>query len=201
MSITTVSVKNRFMTLKAIAAITLVVAVVTGCQDSNRPATASTNAAPPAGTNFASIPGEFASPAATTQAGAEEAPIGACVKVTGKPWEAGMRAADCGGPDATHRIIQRVTTPDECVSDIDRRFYQNTAAGEWTACLDIYWAFTDCLSVTDDGTHRVSCADQSAPTRVRATKVVLDTSTADMCPEGGYDHPERKFTICTETQK
>lgn len=193
------SAKNKGMAFKAIAVITLAVAAIAGCQDPDRPAATSTNAPPE--TNFADIPGQFPKPSTTTQAGVDEAPIGTCVKVTGKPWEAGMHRADCGGPEATHRIIQRVSTPDECVSDIDRRFYQNTAAGEWTACLDIYWPAQDCLSITDAGTRRISCDDQSAPTRVRATKLVLNTGTSDMCPESGYEHPERRFTICTETLK
>ncbi|SLI56710.1 Putative liporotein LppU [Mycobacteroides abscessus subsp. bolletii] len=188
------------MNSKSLFAVAFPAIFMVACQNaSTPPATSTTPTA--AGINFADIPGEFASPASTTQAGAEEAPVGACVKVTGNPREAGLRRADCGGPDATHRIIQRVTTPDECVSDIDRRFYQNTAAGEWTACLDIYWAFTDCLSITDAGTRRVSCHDESVQPRIRPTKLVLDAKSVDVCPEGGYEHPQRRFTVCTETQK
>lgn len=110
-----------------------------------------------------------------------------------------MALTDCNAPDTTHRIIQRVATPNECVRDADRRYYRNTAEGEWTACLDIYWNINDCLSVTNEGTYRVGCNDPAAPIRIRATKLVLGVANAEMCPVG-YPHPVRQYTICTEAQ-
>lgn len=184
------------------AALVLISAVAVGCQDEGKSTTASTTTSDdPAPASFANIPGQFPTPSTTVQAGQDEAPVGSCVKITGTTWQAGIKRADCGGPEATHRIVQRVTTPDQCVTDIDRRFYQNTAAGEWTACLDIYWTTSDCLSITDTGTRRVSCSDQSASTRVRATNLVLEATSLDECKSGGYAHPVRRFTICTETQQ
>jgi hypothetical protein len=188
------------MSRKTIVALILVTVASAGCQSTPTPPAHSTTTTP-GSSNYADIPGQFPTPATTTQAGVEEAPIGSCVKVTGTPRDAGLRVADCGGPDATHRIIQRVTVPDECVADIDRRFYQNSAAGEWTACLDIYWTTSDCLSITDTGTRRVSCDDKSVPTRTRATTLVLNATTLDGCKSGGYAHPVRRFTICAETQR
>ncbi|SHS60564.1 Putative liporotein LppU [Mycobacteroides abscessus subsp. abscessus] len=193
---------SKFILPRLAVSLILISALVVGCQDSDQSTRASTTATrdEPAAASFASIPGQFPVPSTTTQAGQNEASVGSCVKITGTIWQAGIEQADCGGAEATHRIIQRVTTPDQCVTDVDRRFYQNTANGEWTACLDIYWTTSDCLSITDTGTRRVSCSDQSAPTRVRATNLVVGATTLDACKSGGYAHPARRFTICTETQ-
>jgi len=150
-----------------------------------------------ADSNFAQIPGQFPTPATTTAAGADDAPVGACVKITGPRHDAAMKLTKCDAPDATHRIVQRVIEPKDCVRDVDRRYYRNTAAGEWTACLDLNWTSSNCLSITDDATRAVACDDATAVSRFRPTRVVLGARTADMCPVG-YQHPIRMFTICTE---
>ncbi|ORA22891.1 hypothetical protein BST18_23780 [Mycobacteroides abscessus subsp. bolletii] len=111
-----------------------------------------------------------------------------------------MKLTKCDGPDATHKIVQRVIEPKDCVRDVDRRYYRNTAAGEWTACLDLNWTNARCLSISDDETRAVACDDTAAVDRFRPTRVVLGARSADMCPVG-YPHPIRMFTICTETQK
>ncbi|PVB03632.1 hypothetical protein DDJ51_12925 [Mycobacteroides abscessus] len=156
---------------------------------------------PPAetGPNYTQIPGQFPDPATTTAAGAEDAPVRACVKITGKRNDAAMVLTKCDSGDATHRIVQRVVEPKDCVRDVDRRYYRNTAAGEWTACLDLYWTSSNCLSITNEATRAVACDDATAPRRFRATKLVLNTTKGDMCT--GYAHPVRQFTICTEMQK
>lgn len=169
--------------------VALTAMALSGCQSPSDP--------PQAETNFARIPGQFPDPATTTAAGAEDAPVGACVKISGKRHDAAMKLTKCESPDATHRIVQRVVEPKECVRDVDRRYYRNTAAGEWTACLDLYWANSGCLSITDEATRAVPCDDTAAPRRFRATKLVLGVTNGDMCT--GYPHPTRRFTICTES--
>ncbi|MDM2642440.1 hypothetical protein PP633_06235 [Mycobacteroides abscessus] len=166
--------------------------VLSGCQTSTE--------APNAEANFAQIPGQFPTPATTTAAGADDAPVGACVKISGPRRDAAMKLTKCDAPDATHKIVQRVIEPKDCVRDVDRRYYRNTAAGEWTACLDLNWTSTRCLSIGDDATRAVACDDTAAVDRFRPTRVVLGARTADMCPVG-YQHPVRMFTICTEMQK
>ncbi|WP_081343067.1 LppU/SCO3897 family protein [Mycobacteroides chelonae] len=166
----------------------LSVIVLSGCQ-SPEPAEA--------GPSFAKIPGQFPDPATTTAAGAEDAPVGSCARITGKRTNAVMVLTKCDSTNATHRIVQRVVEPKDCVGDVDRRYYRNTAAGEWTACLDIYWANPGCLSIADEATRAVACDDTTAPRRYRATKLILGVSNADMCP--GYAHPVRRFTVCTES--
>lgn len=152
--------------------------------------------AEPPGPNYAKIPDQFPDPATTTTAGAEDAPVGSCVKITGKRTNAAMVLTKCESPDATHRIVQRVVEPKDCVRDVDRRYYRNTPAGEWTACLDLYWANPGCLSITDEATRAVACNDTTAPRRFRATNLVLNAPNGNMCT--GYAHPIRRFTICTE---
>jgi hypothetical protein len=174
------------------ASILLSVMVLSGCES---PSTT----APKAEVDFAKIPGQFPSPATTTAAGEDEAPVGACVKITGKRRDAALVLTRCGAPEATHRIVQRVIEPKECVRDVDRRYYRNTSAGEWTACLDLYWANPNCLSITDEATRGVPCDDMTAPQRYRATRLVLGVTNGDMCT--GYAHPVRRFTVCTEVQR
>lgn len=48
---------------------------------------------------------------------------------------------------------------------------------------------------------KVDCTDTNAPKRIKPLKIILDTTTLEGCPSGGYKHPQRKFTVCTETQK
>ncbi|SKL83779.1 Putative liporotein LppU [Mycobacteroides abscessus subsp. massiliense] len=169
--------------------VALTAMALSGCQ--------SPSDTPKAESNFGQIPGQFPTPATTTAAGADDAPVGACVKIIGKRSDATMKLTKCESPDATHRIVQRVIEPKECVRDVDRRYYRNTAAGEWTACLDLNWTSSNCLSITDEATRAVACDDTSAPQRYRPTRVVLGARNADMCPVG-YQHPARMFTICTE---
>lgn len=200
MSIWTTTLSKMSNHSKLFGAAMLLGITLTGCQSTDRdPSTPQSSSPAASPTNFADIYGQFPSPATTTSAGADEAPVGRCVKITGKSKDAALALTDCYAPDTTHRIIQRVATPNECVRDADRRYYRNTAAGEWTACLDIYWNINDCLSVTNEGTHRVACNDSAAPIRIRATKLVLGVANAQMCPVG-YPHPVRQYTICTEAQ-
>ncbi|RIQ92028.1 hypothetical protein D2E40_24990 [Mycobacteroides abscessus] len=174
-----------------IVGIAVSVLTLPGCQ--------SAQPAEPPGPNYAKIPGQFPEPATTTTAGAEDAPVGSCVKITGKRTSAAMVLTKCESPDATHRIVQRVVEPKDCVRDVDRRYYRNTPAGEWTACLDLYWANPGCLSITDEVTRAVPCNDTTAPNRFRATNLVVGVSNGEMCK--GYAHPVRRFTVCTEMQK
>ncbi|CPZ27834.1 Putative liporotein LppU [Mycobacteroides abscessus] len=46
-----------------------------------------------------------------------------------------------------------------------------------------------------------ACDDASAPNRLKPTKVILNSVSVEGCPTGGFAHPLRRFTICTEMQK
>ncbi|KPG60424.1 hypothetical protein AN918_12435 [Mycobacteroides immunogenum] len=59
-------------------------------------------------------------------------------------------------------MIQRVNVPNECIGDSDRRLYQNSKAdGQWTACLDLAWDSTSCISISAEVVAKVDCDDKS----------------------------------------
>lgn len=91
--------------------------------------------------------------------------------------------------------------PDQCVKDAEQRFYLDTPDGGFTACLDYAWNTKDCLSIGKVSVVRAACNDSTAPNRERPLNIVYDTQTAGVCPSGGFAHPVRRFTICTEPQK
>ncbi|WP_419538942.1 LppU/SCO3897 family protein [Mycobacteroides abscessus] len=149
--------------------------------------------------DFNNIPGQFPSPATLTTNGQAEAPVGGCVNLSGPAVNAVLTLVDCGSPQHTYRIVQRVNVPQEC-GDIDRSYYHNSqATGQYTACLDLAWDASACISLAQP-VAKVSCTDPNAPRKIKPTKIVLDSTTLDSCPDGGYPHPVRKFTVCTETQ-
>lgn len=155
------------------------------------------------GPDFSDIPNQFPQPATNTSAGQEAAPVGACVSLSGKIARAELSVVECGSPENNYKVIQRVTMPNECISDTDRRYYQNDADGGWTACLDLAWDKSACLSITTTLVRRVSCSDTTVPNRQKPVKLITNTTTIEGCPRGGFvfDHPQRRFTVCAETQR
>lgn len=162
------------------------------------PATALSTSQP--SSDFAKIPNEFPSPPATTGNGQAEAPVGGCVNLAGPGENAVLTLVDCDSTQNTYRIIQRVNTPQECVHDSDRTYYHNSKdTGQFTACLDLAWDGTSCMSLGHPVT-KVSCSDPSAPNKIKPLKVILDSTTLAGCPSDGYSHPDRRFTVCTQEQ-
>ncbi|OCB52165.1 hypothetical protein A5722_28230 [Mycobacterium vulneris] len=98
-------------------------------------------------------------------------------------------------------VVQRVATPEQCVRDVDQKFYMNLEEGQFTACLDYAWRADDCLSIAKLTASRVACDDKSIENREKPIRVILNSVSASDCPSGGFPHPERRFTICTETQR
>lgn len=151
-------------------------------------------------TDFTDIAGQFPSPGSLTANGQAEAPVGGCVNLGGELVNASLTVVDCGSAQNTYRVVQRVNVPQEC-GDTDRSYYHNSKAlGQYTACLDLAWDKSSCISLGQPVT-KVSCNDTAAPNRIKPLKVILGTTTLDGCTDGGYAHPQRRFTICTETQK
>lgn len=151
-------------------------------------------------TNFDQVPGKYPVQDLGIP-GADTAPVGACVSLAGPQLDPVFSVVDCGAPTNGYKVVQRVRTPDECPNDVDQRFYLNPEGGQWTACLDYAWSIHDCLSIGHISATRVACDDQTTTNREKPTQVLLDSTTAADCPDGGFAHPVRKFTICTETQK
>ncbi len=180
----------------AVLLLSLIAAVACGRDTSSaEPATSSAVAAR---ANFDQIEGEFPTQSAGVP-GAQSAPVGACVSLTGPKSSPALSVVDCGSPSNGYRVIQRVSGPDECVKDADQRFYLNPAEGQWTASLDYAWSNKDCLSISDITAVHTPC-DGAAPGRERPIQVVLDAISTANCPTGGFAHPVRRFTICTHTQ-
>lgn len=173
-------------------AIVAAVLMVTACGQSGSAPVAES-------TDFVSIAGQFVQPGALTSNGADAAPVGSCANLSGPAVNAVLNVVDCGSPQSTYRIVRRTNTPQEC-GDADRPFYHNSAAtGQYTACLDLAWDSSSCLSLGQPVT-KVACDDQKAPQKYKPLKVIVDTTTLDGCTAGGYPHPARRFTVCTQPQ-
>ncbi|WP_131821662.1 LppU/SCO3897 family protein [Mycobacteroides chelonae] len=146
--------------------------------------------------DFDKIPGEFV--------GTGEG-VGGCVNLSGKsPDNPFAQILPCGSREANYRIVQVATTPDQCVSDADQRYYSRTGKVEFTYCLDYNWSRMDCVKMANGQTWfatKVSCDDiQSYPIE-KPFSVILDTTSLKQCANGGWAHAQRKFTICSTTLK
>ncbi|MGB3372213.1 MAG: hypothetical protein WBA81_16450 [Rhodococcus sp. (in: high G+C Gram-positive bacteria)] len=126
--------------------------------------------------------------------------VGDCILASGTLDDAAALPAPCGTPASNYRVIGKAPTNAECVSDADTYYYEELVIGgeQGALCLDVDWVIGDCMDVSGEMAQRVPCEGGTAA-RERATEIVLDAVDADSCPDGGYAHPERKFTVCTET--
>lgn len=149
--------------------------------------------------NFDSIPGQFP-PQPPNIPGHAIAPIGACVSLERVDYSA-LKVVACGSHTNGYKVIQRVSTPDQCPADVAQKFYMNYRDGQFTACLDYAWSANDCLSIGKMTAVRAACDDASKPGREKPLNVIWNTTTSTECPTGGFSYPVRKFTVCTETQK
>lgn len=144
------------------------------------------------------VPGRFPSPAALTDDGQSIAPVRACVSISGPNVAASLSVVDCGSKEHTYTVVQRVITPDQC-GDADRPFYgTKPGTGEWTACLDLAWDSEYCINIMNPDVTKVSCDDHNAQNRYRAVKIIPNSVTTRACPDNGYAHPLRRFTVCTQ---
>ncbi len=184
----------------------LTLATLVGCsgQVASRPNATASKLIPDASSNqhFDAIPGQYPSAPPPVVAGQDQAPIGACVNLSGTTSKAVFRVTDCGAPDTNYRVIQRVSTPSECVGDADRRYYNLDSSGTgWTACMDLAWAQNECLIIQNISVQKVSCADSDAQGRQKPVALLTDTTSVNGCGTGGgFAHPVRRFTVCTEMQ-
>lgn len=151
-------------------------------------------------TNFSQINGRFPAETLTVN---PDYPAGTCVHLHMTATHMQLSKAKCGAPDNNYFVIQQVRNHTDCVGDTEQRYWDTNTAdgGEWTACLDYYWARGNCLSIGKYEATRVRCDDRSHLNREKPLNVILNTTTNAGCPTGGFPHAVRKFTICTETQK
>lgn len=150
-------------------------------------------------TSFSSISGQFPQDTRTIN---PDFPAGTCVNLHGSRINTQIDKAGCGSPENNFIVVQQVEKPTECVGDVDQKYYTNTAArGEWTVCMDYYWVQGSCLSMNGFEIKRVKCGDSSKPAREKPVRLAQNSTSIADCPSGGFDHPVRRFTICTETQQ
>lgn len=188
---------SRRATLAGTAVFVIVSAAA--CSSGGAPATQPATTAGVNDLDFAHIPGQMpAQPPGVP--GAAVAPVGACVSLTGRSTSASLKIVDCESPSNGYTVVQRVATPEQCVRDVDQKFYMNLEEGQFTACLDYAWGPDDCLSIAKLTASRAACDDKSIANREKPVGVILNSVSARDCPSGGFPHPERRFTICTETQ-
>lgn len=149
-------------------------------------------------TSFSSIPGQFPSDTKTIN---PDFPAGTCVNLHGTRTNTQIDKAGCGSPENNFIVVQQVQKPTECVGDVDQKYYTNTAGrGEWTVCMDYYWVQGSCLSMNGFDIKRVKCDDSTKPAREKPVRLAQNSTSISDCPAGGFDHPVRRFTVCTETQ-
>lgn len=195
---------GRRMPLTYLFVAVLLAGCVSGCGDSPSDravqpvATTSSPLPSSAALDFGKIPGEFpvGEPIA---AGAQLAPVGACVSLQGAPPEPSLSVVDCGSPNNGFKVVQRVATPAECTSDVDQRFYMNPEGGQFTACLDYAWSSQDCLSISKYSATRVACDAAGVGDREKPVDVIAGATSIGGCPTGGFAHGVRRFTVCTQT--
>jgi hypothetical protein len=144
---------------------------------------------------------QFPSEAAVAE-GATEAPVKACANLVGSRQRPSLELVSCESGKPGYRIVQRVSTPAECPSDVDDRFYKSDGAKQWTACLDFAWPREGCLSIAEGAFSTwVECNDPKAVGAERATEILEDVTTVEKCPFGGFAHPLRGFAVCSETNR
>jgi hypothetical protein len=106
----------------------------------------------------------------------------------------------CGSAHSNYRIVQIVRGSEQCTKDVDQR-YRYTIANEPAAiCLDYDWSSSNCLAIgTAKAWHAiaVTCANPPLRPAERPIAVVYNTKDVNQCPDGGFAHAIRGFTVCT----
>ncbi|TDZ93524.1 hypothetical protein [Mycobacteroides salmoniphilum] len=139
------------------------------------------------------IPNEF--PIVTEDAGAELKQRD-CVNLDQELGKTRLNKVQCGDTSA-FRVIQVVSIKEQCVDDADLTY--SSVTKRYVACLDYDWSADRCLMVKQGRpVRKVDCA---TPDSERVEAIVISTDNTLNCSQGGFAHPVRRFTVCTEAQK
>lgn len=150
-------------------------------------------------TDLLNIPGQFVSPGALTANGEQDAPVGGCLNLGGSVVDAKPVLVNCSSVAHAYKIVRRVNQPQECGDTDHSYFFNSKATGPFAVCLDLAWDASSCLSLGQP-VKKVSCDDPQAPKKYKPLKVIVDTMGLDGCTSGGYTHPQRRFTVCTQPE-
>lgn len=119
-----------------------------------------------------------------------------CVDVS--PSESGdpvVSPATCGTSSSTYRIVQRANYPGDCIADVDEKYSYTENGQHNTLCLDYDWSTGSCIEVAKDYAASQPC--DSKPRLVKPVSVITGVVDVSYCAVGGFPHPVRKFTVCT----
>jgi hypothetical protein len=156
---------------------------------------------PPPPQRFDVLPRQYPDPPQKSSTANSSAPVGACATLTGNPAHSTLKIVECDSSESTFRIIQQAPTPKGCIKDADQSYYHNSPDEQFTACLDYYWQTNRCLAIQGWKVTNTACDNPLLDHIEKPIRVFSNVNTVNDCPTaGGFAHPVRRFTICTETQ-
>ncbi|WP_157897262.1 hypothetical protein [Mycobacteroides franklinii] len=149
--------------------------------------------------NFVNIDGEFRDTGKRSPLGG----VGGCIALSGADRSSvAAKSIDCSDQQAAYRIFQLADDPSECAVDSDQRYApRKTDEGPLILCLDYNWAKGLCIFPGDTSTRVHAIRDVCGRGGERPTEILYDVGNAQQCPTGGYPHPARRFTVCSEKLK
>ncbi len=127
--------------------------------------------------------------------------IGECVTLGGTVDDATIDNATCGSMDSNYKVIGKVVSSDECVSDADQTYYETLGGTETGAlCLDIDWVVGTCMALDGEDPVRIDCNDPSSGGE-KVTEILQNTDDVNDCTisAGGFVYSERRFVVCTDS--
>ncbi|WP_131807102.1 hypothetical protein [Mycobacteroides abscessus] len=173
-----------------LAAIVLVWGLAASCTSDDQPRADRNQIS----TEFDKIPGQLVGTNELT---------GTCVQLSGEAVSSPeVKKVSCESREANYRVIQVADKPSACVADADQRYFSKDVDTAITLCLDYNWSSSYCFKMKNKAVWyatRASCDDASAFPIEKPWFVVLDTTRLSQCPDGGWRHTTRKFTVCTKT--
>lgn len=153
----------------------------------------------PAAFNEATLTAAQKIDSASRGSGTTIAGPGDCVTLSASGGNNGPQAmkSACNDSNAVYRVIAVADQPEECPKDTDQRYFSASDAGAAALCLDYNWTSGKCLKIEDHAVSSVPCGTTGAQ---RPKTVITGVTTTDMCPNGGYAHTARRYTVCTDLQ-
>ncbi|MFZ2529235.1 MAG: hypothetical protein WAX14_16520 [Rhodococcus sp. (in: high G+C Gram-positive bacteria)] len=127
--------------------------------------------------------------------------IGDCVILGGTVDDATIDNADCGSMESNYKVIGKVASSDECVSDADQTYYETLSGVETGAlCLDIDWVVGTCMELGGEDPMRIDCTEPSTQGE-KVTEILQNTDDVNDCTisAGGFVYSERRFVVCTDS--
>lgn len=126
---------------------------------------------------------------------------GDCVALGGAVDDATIDNADCGSRTSNYKVVDVVTSSDECSGDIDQTYFETRGGVETGAlCLDIDWKVGECMDLGGEDPQRIDCS-ATAILGEKVSEILIGTSDVNECSssDAGYVYEERNFVVCTDS--